>query len=206
MNKILSLFLMATMAILAGCSENDQPKEGVQYETLANNLATYRLPPVTEVFSLNCGHCRTMEEVIPQLESLTNQSIGKVHVTFNESAQVAAMIYYTAEMQLGGKPDEEMLNELFAALQMGNGATMTDKQRAIESAFHSRNLVSPYELDKAQQAQMFRAIKIAEEITTKGQFKGVPTFVVNGKYVVLTSGHQNVEGIAETINYLINLK
>lgn len=206
MKKILSLILVAFMTILAGCSENSTPKEGEQYQKLATNLSTYRLPPVTEVFSLNCGHCRKMEEVIPQLESLTNQSIGKVHVTFNQSAQVAAMIYYTAEMQLGGQPDHDMMNELFSAVQMGDGATMTEKQQAIESVFHSRNLKSPYELEEAQQEQLFRAMQIADEITTKGQINGVPTFIVNGKYMVMTSGHQDAEGIADTINYLTNLK
>ena len=206
MKKILSLILVAFMTILAGCSENSTPKEGEQYQKLATNLATYRLPPVTEVFSLNCGHCRKMEEVIPQLESLTNQSIGKVHVTFNQSAQVAAMIYYTAEMQLGGQPDHDMMNELFSAVQMGDGATITEKQQAIESVFHSRNLKSPYELEEAQQEQLFRAMQIADEITTKGQINGVPTFIVNGKYMVMTSGHQDAEGIADTINYLTNLK
>lgn len=206
MKKILSLILVAFMTILAGCSENSTPKEGEQYQKLATNLATYRLPPVTEVFSLNCGHCRKMEEVIPQLESLTNQSIGKVHVTFNQSAQVAAMIYYTAEMQLGGQPDHDMMNELFSAVQMGDGATITEKQQAIESVFHSRNLKSPYELEEAQQEQLFRAMQVADEITTKGQINGVPTFIVNGKYMVMTSGHQDAEGIADTINYLTNLK
>lgn len=206
MKKILSLILVAFMTIFAGCSENSTPKEGEQYQKLATNLATYRLPPVTEVFSLNCGHCRKMEEVIPQLESLTNQSIGKVHVTFNQSAQVAAMIYYTAEMQLGGQPDHDMMNELFSAVQMGDGATITEKQQAIESVFHSRNLKSPYELEEAQQEQLFRAMQIADEITTKGQINGVPTFIVNGKYMVMTSGHQDAEGIADTINYLTNLK
>lgn len=206
MKKILSLILVAFMTILAGCSENSTPKEGEQYQKLATNLSTYRLPPVTEVFSLNCGHCRKMEEVIPQLESLTNQSIGKVHVTFNQSAQVAAMIYYTAEMQLGGQPDHDMMNELFSAVQMGDGATITEKQQAIESVFHSRNLKSPYELEEAQQEQLFRAMQIADEIATKGQINGVPTFIVNGKYMVMTSGHQDAEGIADTINYLTNLK
>ncbi|KOO04418.1 thiol:disulfide interchange protein DsbA/DsbL [Vibrio nereis] len=206
MKKILSLILVAFITILAGCSENSTPKEGEQYQKLTTNLSTYRLPPVTEVFSLNCGHCRKMEEVIPQLESLTNQSIGKVHVTFNQSAQVAAMIYYTAEMQLGGQPDHDMMNELFSAVQMGDGATITEKQQAIESVFHSRNLKSPYELEEAQQEQLFRAMQIADEITTKGQINGVPTFIVSGKYMVMTSGHQDAEGIADTINYLTNLK
>ncbi len=204
MKKLFSLFAISLAALLVGCSDNNVPQEGQQFQQLPANLSTYRLPQVTEVFSLNCGHCRKMEEVIPQLEELTNQSIGKVHVTFNESAQVGAMIYYTAEMQLGGKPDHDMMTELFAAVQLGDGSTLTEKKEAIDQVFHSRDLVSPYELDEAQQTQLFKAMHLADEITQKGEINGVPTFIVNGKYMVITSGHQDEQGIANTINYLIN--
>ncbi|KOO09466.1 thiol:disulfide interchange protein DsbA/DsbL [Vibrio hepatarius] len=204
MKKLFSLFAISLAALLVGCSDNNVPQEGQQFQQLPDNLSTYRLPQVTEVFSLNCGHCRKMEEVIPQLEELTNQSIGKVHVTFNESAQVGAMIYYTAEMQLGGKPDHDMMTELFAAVQLGDGSTLTEKKEAIDQVFHSRDLISPYELDEAQQTQLFKAMHLADEITQKGEINGVPTFIVNGKYMVITSGHQDEQGIANTINYLIN--
>ncbi len=204
MKKLFTLLTILTATVLVGCSDSNTPQEGKQYQQLPVNLATFRLPQVTEVFSLNCGHCRKMEAVLPQLEELTQQSIGKIHVTFNESAQIAAMIYYTAEMQLGKKPDHEFMNALFAATQMGDGATLADKKQAIDDAFQSRGLTSPYELNEQQQEQLFEAMNLAQDITEKGQIKSVPTFVINGKYMVLTAGHQDIEGIANTINYLIN--
>lgn len=204
MKKLFTLLTILTATVLVGCSDSNTPQEGKQYQQLPVNLATFRLPQVTEVFSLNCGHCRKMEAVLPQLEELTQQSIGKIHVTFNESAQIAAMIYYTAEMQLGKKPDHEFMNALFAATQMGDGATLADKKQAIDAAFQSRGLISPYELNEQQQEQLFEAMNLAQDITEKGQINSVPTFVVNGKYMVLTAGHQDIEGIANTINYLIN--
>lgn len=204
MKKLIALFAISIATFLVGCTDNNIPQEGKQYQQLPVNLATFRLPQVTEVFSLNCGHCRKMEAVMPQLEELTNQSIGKIHVTFNESAQIGAMIYYSAEMQLSKKPDHELMNELFAAVQMGDGATLSDKKVAIDTAFQSRGLVSPYDLNEQQQEQLFQAMNLAQDITEKGQINSVPTFIVNGKYIVLTAGHQDVEGIANTINYLTN--
>ncbi|ERB63798.1 thiol:disulfide interchange protein DsbA/DsbL [Vibrio coralliilyticus OCN008] len=202
MKKIMTLLTIAFAALLAGCADSDVPQEGEHFQKLPVNLSTFRLPQVTEVFSLNCGHCKKMESVLPQLEELTKQNIGKIHVTFNESAQVGAMIYYTAEMQLGKKPEPSMMDELFTAAQMGDGATMAEKKQAIDDAFHSRGLISPYELKEDQQKQLFRAMQVAEDITEKGQINSVPTFIVNGKYMVLTSGHKDVEDIAKTINYL----
>lgn len=202
MKKLMTLLTIAFTTLMVGCSDSDVPQEGKQFQQLPANLSTYRLPQVTEVFSLNCGHCKKMESVLPQLEELTKQNIGKIHVTFNESAQIGAMIYYTAEMQLGKKPDHSMMIELFEAAQMGDGATMTEKKQAIDDAFHSRGLVSPYELKEEKQKQLFKAMQLAEDITEKGQINAVPTFIVNGKYMVLTSGHKDVQDIANTINYL----
>ena len=68
------LFVALIAAVtLAGCSESNEPQAGVQYEALPVALTEYDLSPVTEIFSLNCGHCRTMESAIPEIESLTNQ-------------------------------------------------------------------------------------------------------------------------------------
>ncbi|MDA0148390.1 thiol:disulfide interchange protein DsbA/DsbL [Vibrio sp. LaRot3] len=204
MKKLLTLLALGASIVLAGCSDNSTPVEGKQYQALPANLSTYRLPQVTEVFSLTCGHCRQMEGELGKIEQLTNQKIGKLHVTFNESAQISAMIYYSAEMQLAKQPDHDMLADLFAAVQMGEGATNTERKQAIDKAFESRGLISPYNLNEEQQTQLFKAIHLADEISTKAEINAVPTFIVNGKYQVITSGHQDVDGIANTINFLIN--
>lgn len=195
--------LLTMIIVLSGCSDNSTPIEGEQYQLLPANLSTYRLAPVTEIFSLTCSHCRKMESVIPQLEELTNEHFGKLHVTFNEGARIGAMIYYTAVMQLDGIPDTNMMEELFAAVQLGDGSTLSDRQAAIEKVFSDRNLTSPYQLDTEQKQKLFSMIKIADKASREGQINAVPTFIVNGKYQVLTSGHKDVEAIAKTISYLL---
>ncbi len=196
--------LIAAVAALSACdSGNSQPQQGKQYELLPVSLQEYQLEPVTEAFSLTCGHCRSMEEFIPKIESLTNQNVGKMHVTFNESAQVSAIIFYTAVMQLDATPDKAFMADLFAAIQMGAEATAEERQAAVEKAFESRNLISPYQLDDIQQRQLFEYINKAEAITTRGQINSVPMFIINGKYQVITSGHESVESMADTINYLL---
>lgn len=203
MNKLLTLTLVILTFGLAGCSESTEPTEGKHYEPLPVNLSTFRVEPVIEVFSLHCSHCRKMEEALPELEQLVGQSFGKVHVTFNESAQVGAMIYYSAQMQLGHTPDHAMMTELFAAAQMGDGASLDDKKQAIDAAFETRNLTSPYNLDNDQQSQLFKKIERAHEMTTQGQINAVPMFIVKGKYRILTSAHSDIADIANTIQFLL---
>ncbi|WP_105902039.1 thiol:disulfide interchange protein DsbA/DsbL [Vibrio gangliei] len=200
--KTITLIAVSSL-FLAACSDSETPKVGEQYQPLPTTLSQSDIKPVTEVFSLTCGHCRNMEASIPELEKLTNQEIAKVHVTFNDQAQVAALIYYAAVMQQNHKPDEAMMKDLFAAVQLGEGATMTQQQQAIEQAFTSRHMISPYSFDALQQKALFRYLDQAMAITKQGQFNAVPTFVVNGKYEVLVGGHKDIQDIADTINFLL---
>lgn len=195
--------LVASVFLLAGCGENLLPQEGKHFSVLPSDLSKYNLDPVTEVFSLQCGHCRQMEHVIPELEKQTGQSFGKVHVTFNEGAKIGAMIYYTAVMQLDGVPDGKMMDELFAAVQLGDGASLQDRQKAIEQAFISRNLYTPYELNESHQSTLFEHMVVAEGVSVDGRINAVPSFIVDGRYLINTSAHESVEDIARTINYLI---
>ncbi|CAM2924955.1 thiol:disulfide interchange protein DsbA/DsbL [Vibrio mytili] len=198
------LAIIAAIAALSACDNgNIQPQQGKQYDVLPTSLQEFELPPLTEAFSLTCGHCRSMEEYIPQIESLTNQQVQKVHVTFNKSAQISAIIFYTAVMQLDAMPDKAFMADLFSAVQMGPEASAEERQAAVENAFESRNLISPYYLDEPQQTKLFDYIEKAEAITSQGQINSVPTFIVNGKYQVLSAGHESVEAMAETINFLL---
>ncbi|GLT14517.1 thiol:disulfide interchange protein DsbA/DsbL [Vibrio algivorus] len=197
------ILLTVTAFFIAGCSDSDTPKQGEQYQQLTTTLTQPEVSPVTEVFSLTCGHCRNMEASLPELEKLTGQDIGKVHVTFNDQAQVAALIYYAAVMQLNHKPDEAMMKDLFSAIQLGEGSTISQQKQAIEQVFTSRHMISPYSFDDLQQKALFRYLDQAMEISKQGGFNSVPTFIVNGKYEVLVGGHQDINEIAHTINFLL---
>ncbi|NAX34872.1 thiol:disulfide interchange protein DsbA/DsbL, partial [Vibrio sp. V29_P1S30P107] len=99
--------LLFSLIAIISCSDNAEthPTEGVHYKELPVSLTSYQLAPITEVFSLTCGHCRTMESMIPELEKITGEHFGKLHVTFNQGAQISAMLYYSAVMQLEEVPN-----------------------------------------------------------------------------------------------------
>ncbi|MGR5219304.1 thioredoxin domain-containing protein [Vibrio parahaemolyticus] len=197
-----TLSVLALALIVSACSDTDAPVEGKQYRILETNLSSYRLPQVTEVFSLGCGHCRNLEPMLPNIEELTDSKLGKVHVMFNESAQIAAMIFYSAVMQAeNNQVPADMKDELFALVQnpdMDGNAKKTE----LDRIFESRGMVSPYELSEEQQKSLFDYLQLAESVSSAAKINAVPTFIVNGKYEVILGAHQDINEIAETINYL----
>ncbi|WP_372883207.1 thiol:disulfide interchange protein DsbA/DsbL [Psychromonas sp.] len=199
-----SLIALVAACLLMACTDNSIPQEGKQYVLLPTLLEDETLLPVTEVFSLTCSHCRKMEAVLPQISSEAGADIGKLHITFNRSAQVAAMFYYAAEMQLGKDPDHTFMDQLFAAIQMGGDTTQADKQAAIEKVFASSNLISPYQFNQQQNEMMLAKVKIAERLSTQSAINSVPSFIVNGRYQVIVSEHKDQSQIANTIRYLLN--
>ncbi len=200
---VAKMIAVTTLAVgLIACGDTTQPVEGTHFKRLENSLQDYDLAPVTEVFSLTCGHCRTMEANIPMLEDTLDQKIGKVHVMFNQSAQLSAILYYTAELQLKTTPEHEMMNELFAVVQAPE-MSPEQRQAAIVEIYEKRNLISPYHLDEPQREALFKILERAEIISRVGQINSVPAFIVKGEFQILSGGHNSIEEIAETISFLL---
>ncbi|MGF1723974.1 thiol:disulfide interchange protein DsbA/DsbL [Photobacterium nomapromontoriensis] len=205
MNKLIKYIAPFAILLVAltGCSENDIPKEGVKYTVVPTPTAN--IANVVEVFSLGCGHCRNMETMLPEIEKLANVDVHQVHVTFNESAQLAAYIYYTAAIQMDGKPSQALVEALFAYVQ-DESAQLDEEQRQtkLKQIFDQYHLVSPFELNDAQRKQVYQQLTEANTIETNAHITSVPSFLVQGKYLVQSSAHESLKDLANTIKYLSN--
>ncbi|CZF81058.1 Thiol:disulfide interchange protein DsbA precursor [Grimontia celer] len=199
----LKRFFLPLIAALALTACSDEAPQSEKYTTLKAPVTVENLPAVTEVFSLSCGHCRSMEAAIPAIEDAAGVKIGKAHVTFNESATFAAMIYYSAMSQVDGTPPAGLTEALFKFVQEDQSED-ADKNRAILSAlFAQYNLISPFDMTETQQEALFADMERADQITVQAEITSVPTFMVNGKYVVNTSAHQSAEELADTLKMLM---
>ncbi|PKG39687.1 thiol:disulfide interchange protein DsbA/DsbL [Psychromonas sp. Urea-02u-13] len=197
------LISLAFISFLSACNETSIPVEGQQYQQLPTTLNSEKFDPVTEVFSLGCGHCKKMEAILPELEKSLGQDIAKMHIVFNQSAQIAAMFYYAAEMQTGGVPDHAFMNDLFDAIQMPQDSTIEQKKAVMGKAFESRGLISPFNYDDQQTELLLKRVDEIALLSEQSKINAVPTFIVKGKYQVITAGHGKTEEIAETIKYLL---
>ncbi len=192
--------LFVAVFTLAGCSDNN-PTEGKEYTIIPTPMAD--APAVVEIFSLSCDHCRSMESMIPAIEAMTKIDTAKIHVTFNESAQRSAYIYYTAAIQSNGKPSEEMMQDLFAYVQDGpSDLTPEQTKEALITLFKKYQLKSPIDLDEAQHEAVYQQMVTAETFVNNTQLASVPAFLVKGKYLINSSAHETLEDLAATIVYL----
>ena len=215
------LFVFVSLFALAGCSEDNNPKEGNEYAVIPTPM--FDMPDVVEIFSHACGNCKNIETMIPAIEDMTKIDIAKTHVTFNESAQRSAYVYYAAANQNNGKPSHEMMTDLFTYTQSGVGAdnhdhgeaqetedaaeAMTPAQKKAEmiAMFAKYNMKSPIDLSEAEHEAVYQAMVKAETIVTNANISSVPAFLVQGKYLVNSSAHKTLEDLAATITYLNRL-
>ena len=201
LKKVFTSFIF--ILFVSACSKAPEPIEGKQYKLLPETLNSSQFAPVTEVFSLTCVHCRKMEDIIPTLEGTVGQKIEKMHVTFNQSAYVAAMFYYAAEMQTGGIPDHQFMIDLFETMQMPAGSTAEQQKVEMIAVFESRGLISPINYSNQQMAELSQKVDAIMLLSEPAEIQSVPTFIVKGKYQVIGSGHDKTEQIADTIKYLL---
>lgn len=203
MKKHLTLigFMTALFIAVVGCSEQNIPQEGVKYTVV--KTPTPDAASVVEVFSLGCGHCRNMEKMLPDIQKLAGVNIEQVHVTFNQGAQVAAYMYYTAFIQTDGKPSPELKEDLFRFIQEDSTALSEDeRQTALNAIFNKYKLQSPFQLSESQREEVYQHLTQANQLEANAGITSVPTFLVKGKYLVQNSEHESLEDLANTIRYL----
>jgi thiol-disulfide isomerase/thioredoxin len=197
------LATITAVTLLVGCGETSQPELGTHYQDLPSDLSDVITEPVVEVFSLTCGHCMNLESELPAIKQAYGGEIGKVHVTFNDSSRSAAMFFYAGVTQLDGTPTPEFMTGLFN-LYHGNFSSSEEKIAALNQTFIDAGITSPYELTEEQIGDVLEASKVAEIVTSRGRIQAVPTFIVQGKYLVNLSAHSSSEEIANTLTYLSN--
>ena len=195
-------FIAVFSALLVACGENgNNPKKGTHYEMLPADLSHLPIAPLTEIFSYTCGHCRNMEQALPEIEKLTGEKVGKQHVTYNNSSRFCALIYYSAVAQLGKKPDADMMEDLFSIIQ---SKSISNQQKSIELAFTKRGLSSPFQPSDEIRKKIATLISVADTVTNDGEINAVPTFIVKGKYKIISDGHKDIADLANTIKYLLS--
>jgi protein dithiol oxidoreductase (disulfide-forming) len=137
---------------------------------------------VTDFFSYACPHCFALSPDLRNWESKLPKDVvlDRVAVTFGRQAWgLLAQLYYT--LRSFGK-DRQLDRAVFEALHV-EGAPLTSAERIADWA-------AAHGIDREKFLATFGSFTIrsfaaaAEQLTSRVKLRGVPTLVVDGKYLV----------------------
>lgn len=194
MKRLQNVFILLVSLIISATAFAS-PSEGKQYTLLEKPYSTeYQ---VDKFFSLTCMPCWQMTELLKGKEGSDELKMHRTHVIFNDSTLQAAGIYYTV---LAQKPDlsHELLSELFSLVQTKNPLQETD----IDAFFKEHNLLKQKDMTQDQQQQWAKFMEDAVTKTEQASISSIPSFIINGRYMVKLRGHRSMEELLETIQYL----
>lgn len=204
MKKLAALFAMfaAVGGLLMSAPSRAAPAEGKEYQVLkAPQPVAAGKVEVTEFFWYGCPHCFDFE---PELEAWvkkegSNIVFKRVPVAFREDLLPHTKIFYALEAI--GKLDA-MHTKVFNAIHVDR-KRMTDPNEIAD--FMAKNGVDRKAfLDAYNSFTVTTNSQRANKIADAYKVDGVPTVVVQGKYVTSPSIAGNKQGAIQTMDYLVD--
>ncbi len=179
-------------ATAAGTAAPTPWQEGVQYTRLVPAQPT-SVPSgqveVLEFFWYACPHCNAIDSLVESWRKTKPGfvSFSRVPVMWSEAHRSTARLYYTLESL--GKLDR-LHGEVFKEIHTnGDPLIASDPNDSagaerIQTAFVKKFGISEAEFKKAYHSfAVETALQRADQLVLRYRIEGVPTFVVNGKYV-----------------------
>jgi thiol:disulfide interchange protein DsbA len=188
--------------------------EGVNYTRLVPAQPTSVAPgqvEVLEFFWYACPHCYALDPLIESWRKTKPAYISflRVPVVWAPGHRALARLFYALESM--GKLDElhsAIFKEIHVnndpLVDLGNDAAQSER---IETAFVVKHDVSESAFKTAYHSfSVESALQRAEELGLRYKISGVPTFVVNGKYVADVGTAGGEEKLIDLVNYLAGLE
>jgi protein dithiol oxidoreductase (disulfide-forming) len=185
----------ASMSAASAATTTTAPtpwQEGVNYTRIVpaqpTSVAAGQVE-VLEFFWYACPHCYAIEPMVEKWNKTKPAyiSFSRVHVTWSEGHRSLARLYYTLESM--GKLDQ-MHGEVFKAIHVSGNAlvagnpTDTNETERIQSLFVRKFGISEDDFRKAYHSfAVDTALQKADQLMERYRIDGVPTFVINGKFV-----------------------
>jgi protein dithiol oxidoreductase (disulfide-forming) len=167
-------------------------QEGVNYTRLVPAQPTAVAAgqvEVLEFFWYACPHCYALEPLADAWEKSKPAYVNfsRVHVEWNEGHRSLARLYYTL-LSMGKL--SQYHDEVFKEIHLNNdpltGPDPNNSAAAerVQVAFIKRLGISEADFEKAYHSfEVETAMQRADELVLRYHVTGVPTFVVNGKYI-----------------------
>ena len=195
---LFSLFFINLLLVAPLQAETTFPiKEGVHYEVFSKTGTEQ--PEVLEFFSFYCPHCMMFEPLAEKLKissQLNGYEFSKSHVDFLRGASVKVQSLLTQALITAEVLNkQELIMVIFNYIHQEKGVFNSEKD--IKAIFLANN-VTEAEFDKTFNSFSVKTAaakmkKQQQEYNDKKVLKGVPTFIVNGQYRIITKGFKGAK-------------
>lgn len=209
MIKLIKAGLLALILPLAGNVAAATYEEGVHYDVISERAS--KTPEIKEFFSFYCPACNNYEALLADVKPKLDKNIDfkKSHVDFvgvrnEENQQMISQALATAKVL----PEKDAI--IAAMFNHVHGKRAKFNELAdVKDVFVAQG-VDGDKFDKLYKSFSVRTMsskmkRDQEYFQDKGALRGVPTFIVNGKYKLnlgRESGVTEPEDISKLINYL----
>ncbi|MGY3915943.1 thiol:disulfide interchange protein DsbA/DsbL [Aeromonas australiensis] len=200
MKKI--LFFLAAMLMIPMVHAAPEFKEGVNYDVVKQTGTAQ--PEVMEFFSYYCPHCATFEPIVDQLKIALPEGVpfkkNPVNFMGGEMGPEMQRAYAVAHLL---NAEAKLNPAIFSKMQQRQYPTSRDDVRAIFVA----NGVSAEEFDGA--VDSFAVSGMVSQFDRNMQsynIRGVPAFLVNGKYMVKIESITSQEQFNKLVQFLLAKK
>jgi thiol:disulfide interchange protein DsbA len=176
--------------------------EGVHYKTTAQRVATSdeKVVEVIELFSYSCPHCFNLDPQVHEWEKALpeNVTFSRVPAIFRDSWLQLARVFYTAE----ATGDLEKLHSvIFNAIHV--------EKRRLETEEQLLDFVTEQGIDRDMFAKTMNSFSIKGKVKkalllsqTSG-ITGVPSMIVNGKYIVDAPMAGGMPEMLKVVDFLV---
>lgn len=196
------LLLAAFCTFAPGSAFSQAPAKGVAYIELnpPQPTETAGKIEVIEFFWYGCPHCYALEPMMePWAKKLPKEAVLKrVPAVFNEQWGVAARVYYALDA-IG--EEERLRASLFDAIHK-EGLRITSES-AVEAWLAKKGVSVEKYKSVYKSFGVESRLRRAMQMTQSYRIDGVPSFAVQGKYVVSASANPDRQQILSVTDYLV---
>ena len=197
---IKNALIVLALSLFCSSAFSKDYQEGRHYE-LIEPLPT-RNPKkieVIEFFWFGCGHCFSLEQLIKDWKSEVSSEVDffRLPVVWNAQTKTHAKLFFATEtLQV-----PEAIQGIFSAIHYNRKMMLSDKE--IIPFFQGYGIQEDKYLAATNSFGLKNNLRKAELFAFKYGIKGVPAFIVNGKYKVSATREIGTEDLLDVVNYLI---
>ena len=204
MKKFLAVLLFTLSSVTMSAAFADAPKLGTEFDAVAQPIPTENAAKieVMEIFWYGCPHCYHMEEPLNAWVKKLPKDVyfKRVPGLPNASWAPMAKAYYAMDALDVG---EKLHTPLFEAIHKSKTLNPTDETAAIAWVTQQSGL------DKLKVEQAFKSFSTNTNLNRAAQIfrasgaTGVPTLVIDGKYITSATQAGGNEQALKVADYII---